>query len=663
MIFQTQITTKSTIITAQQKDQEQKETSEFNDKHPTSKFISLPSISSKTAKLVKSSTRDLNPSFETQVKEFYHFSKRTTITPRFSSVTPVPLLHTQVKDSSDEHYDFGFEDPTRALTDKEDVSGYTDFFTEKEYLFEQGDRASFEDTNVKEMRHNEVSENEQGYSIKYFTTMNTNKDLLHDASITKGNLNNKQNNEKYQIQNDIMTGWTTTPAPPLFHTELLETRFPRKSNIQKERSLSQVTARKVQDHELTSPSSQIKPQKLEEIQLLSKDEQPYDDENTFRLEKDNTVVVKTIYPSTDQNISYAGNESSDESFDTDNGYADNVEKDEAINNKIKLIPMANISSPSTTGQQWHSSLRTILKSIRNVTDFSSNYRYSTEEFEGDRELGKDLLLPKSIRKPGKFSKLEEGNKNITVKSSSQADQDKLQSLVPFNLNSIATAQFQTGKEYISLVDEDVSVLPLTTTTTTTPKPRSTRKPETFTIGGLLLKGKGDFYQTIGRNPKPILVTPPVSPDKRKTFVNGKEIKSVTWKTAKPPHELVLNTETKTNEEVKQSKDNIKDAKNAHQVNKEIDRHNGKRMNVLDSTIKYRRGQHKKTADENKEMARRKNGRPSNLKGKTVVSKPTTALPPHNTPIVQKKTNNKDIMWGKNHRPFLNDFVYIQENVK
>ena len=144
MIFQTQITAKPTIITVQRKDEEQKETSEFNDKHSTTLW---PSVSRKTAKLVQSSTRDLNPSFETQVKEFYHFSKRTPITPRFSSVTPGPFLHTQVKDSNEKHNNFGFEDPAVALTENKDVSGYIDFFTEKDYLVEQGDHASFEDTN------------------------------------------------------------------------------------------------------------------------------------------------------------------------------------------------------------------------------------------------------------------------------------------------------------------------------------------------------------------------------------------------------------------------------------------------------------------------------------------------------------------------------------
>ena len=663
MIFQTQITAKPTIITVQRKDEEQKETSEFNDKHSTTLW---PSVSSKTAKLVQSSTRDLNPSFETQVKEFYHFSKRTPITPRFSSVTPGPFLHTQVKDSNEKHNNFGFEDPAVALTENKDVSGYIDFFTEKDYLVEQGDHASFEDTNDNERSHNELKENERGYSIEYFTTMKKNKELLHGTSTTKQNINNKQNNEDHQIQNDIMTGWTSTPAPPLFHKELLETRFPRKSTVQKERSVNQVTETKIPYHEVHVSSLQMKPQKLEEIRLFSKDKPPRDVENTFRLEKDNTVVVKTIYSSIDKNISNAGNEfSEDNYFDTDSAHADYVEKDEGINSNITLISMTNTSSPSTTGQEWQSTPRTILNSMRHVTDSSTNYGHSTKEFKGGSKFGKDLILPKSITKPdpGKFSELDEGNKNLTAKWSDQADQGKLQSLVPFNLKSFATAQFQTGKEYISLVDEDVSVLPLTTTTTTTtPEPRSTRKPETFTIGGLLLKGKRDFYQTIGRNPKPILVTAPVSPDKRRASVHAKEIKSVTWKTEKPPKELVLNSESETNEEVKGSKDNVKDATTVQQSKKEIDRYDEKRMNVLDSTIKYKQGQHKKTAGGNEEILKRQSVRPSNLKGKTVVSKPTTTLPPRNTPIVQKKVNNKDIMWGKNHR-FKNHFCLDKSECK
>ena len=556
------------------------------------------------------------------------------------------------------------------MIEDKDVSRYTNYFTQKDYHVEQGDRRSFEDTNVSNTRQNQDSENEQGYSTKYSTTKRRkSKELLHITS-DEGNVN-KQNNEKHQIQND-MTGWTTTLAPRLFHQELSETRSPWKSIYQKERFVNRTTT--IPYHKVTLPSSQVKPEKLEEIRLfpssqtklhkleeiklVSEDKPPDDVVNLFRLEKDNTVVVKTIHSTKDENKINARNESPNEKFDTDSVYVDNVENDNNITNSTKWSPTVNASSPLATRQQWHTALKSILNSVRYVTESSSKNRHGTKKFEDSPELENDLLLPKSLRKPdsGTFNKLNNGNKNINAKWSDQDDQRRLQSLGPLNLKSFATAQFQTGKEYISLIDENVSVLPLTTTTTTIPEPRSTRKPETFTIGGLLLKGKGDFYQTIGRNPKPILVTPPVSPDKRKTSANTKGVKSVTWKTVRPPKELVLNSETERNKESDDGKDYAKEAKGAQH---EIVRHEGEHRNVLDSTIQHR--QHKKTTDGNKEIARRKTVRRSSLTGKTATNKPTTTLPPQNTAIVQKKasSSNKDIMWGKIYQ----SLQIIQETVR
>ena len=651
------MTVKPTVITVRSEVEEQKETSEFSGKYSTTEFTFRPTVRSKTTKPIQLSTQDLNTSFQTQVKEFFRFSKRSSVTPGFSSifstqgVTPPTLLHVQVKEPEEKDIDFGVGDSTREFEENIDVSGHTDFFTQKDNPVEQGDRGSFEDTNVNEMRHKKVSENEQEYFTKYYTTTNRrNKEFLH-STYTEGK---KYDNEKHEIQND-MTGWTTTAAPSTFHKEFLESSFPRKSSVQMERSVNRVPATSRSYHKVTLPSLETKPYKLEEIRLFSKNKLPHDVENQFRLEKNNTVVVKTIRSSKDEK-SNSQKEFSDQNFDRDIVHANNVENDEDINNNIRRLPITNISSPLITRQQWHSAPRTIL----NVTDSSSNYRNNTKELEDGTELGNYLLPPQSLRKSvqGKFDELAEGNKNIDVKWSDQDDEGKFQSLVPFNVKSLATAQFQTGKEYISLIDEDVSVLPLTTTTTTTAEPRSTRKPETFTIGGLLLKGKGDFYQTIGRNPKPILVTPPVTPDKRRTSVNAKEIKSVTWQTMKPPEDLVLNSETKRNNEVNEGKHFVKEAKNAQQSHEENDRYEEEHRNVLDSTIKYRHDQHKTTDNRNKEIFRSKNIRRNNLKEKTVVSKPTTTLPPHNTAIVQKEASNsnKDIMWGTKHPHFCPDII-------
>ena len=81
----------------------------------------------------------------------------------------------------------------------------------------------------------------------------------------------------------------------------------------------------------------------------------------------------------------------------------------------------------------------------------------------------DFFIPTKIREAsrGKLKELKIGNKTVDTPSSNQHGKHKVQSVVPFIAKSFATGQLQTGREYISLIDEtDTSHVLFTTTITT-----------------------------------------------------------------------------------------------------------------------------------------------------------------------------------------------------
>ena len=211
-----------------------------------------------------------------------------------------------------------------------------------------------------------------------------------------------------------------------------------------------------------------------------------------------------------------------------------------------------------------------------------------------------------------------------------------------------------------------------------PEPRSTRKPETFTIGGLLLKGNDDFYQTIGRNPKHIPFTTLVSPNNdrhnRKASPKTKGIKSVTWATAKPPKELVLNSNNvKINETGHHAADNIMNSENrtanegkgeavyaimkdeTAELERKAHDFTIKDQKAFDRKTEYRNGLKKINSEVDKKIALRSNDQyignkesSGNLKVENGGNSATTTRASKKTAVLQSKANtsNKDIMWGK-----------------
>ena len=537
----------------------------------------------------------------------------------------------------------------RTTTGNRDVSEINDFITEHGHLNEEKRKHGGKEihlTKIGEIRSNEVSENEQGYSTKYYATKTTNG--LSTRASRKENVSHTQQKEKDQIQNDL-TGWTITKAPPLFPSGFSETKSPWqttwKASNPNTRPINRVTATKIPYYKVTLPAIQTNPQTTDEIRLTGKEKAHNIFHNSHKLTKNSPVTVKTIPSFQDENKLYDYlNEDVDKTR-----FQESIDERDTINNNIEWLPVATASTPLATREQWHTALRTILNNMKYDTDHKGNYKPGSNKFMESQELGDDLHIPKSLRTParGMLMDLGEGNKNINGKWSTRDNHQKRQSLVPFNLKSFATGQFQPGREYISLIDEDIRLMSMTTTTTT-PEPRSTRKPEIFTIGGLLLKGKGDFYQTIGKNPKPIFVTPVLSSEKRaKHPAKKKKIKSVTWATAIPPKELVLNSEIMKNdyEEVDEGEYYVDNTEVSDDLYKDIDRYEGRHRNIFDSTIKHRYGLN---GGNQRETVKPKNiysGKPSS---KTTIKIATTTFSPRKTAIIQKKTNssNKDIMWGK-----------------
>ena len=675
-LFQTKPTIKRTIGTLKLTDEERKETMVFYPEFRT------------TTRSIEGGTSILNPSFETHVKEFFHFSQRISKKPGHVSsfttgstgkITPGSISNKYNKDlkSHDNVFlekgeEFDIEDSVfdknEELIDKE--HGKDDewrIVTKDDFIDKYKYTKSPKDSALNEITRNNISENEQGYSTRYHSTS---YNVSKQSDETPNNITKIHNDSL--IQNDL-TGWAITAASPLHYKTFSETSSPWertwRSTIRKERPINRVTATKIPYHKVTVQSrGRTSYEHERDIQQHSK---KYRNEDIGGLESD-TIAVGKIYSPGDADELYIKNESPKDKDNVHGNPKDNLESDDTI----EWLPVPTAPSPLATKEQWHTALMTTLNSMGPSKRPKNKYTSDVNDFEDISTFDNDMSIPKSIRNSftGELNELKRRNKNIDTQWSALEGQRNVQPVVPFNAKSFATGQFKTAREYISLIDEDdvslMSITPTTTTTiTTTSVPRSTRKPETFTIGGLLLKGKDDFYQTIGRNPKPILVTPPVTSNNAK---NGKSsdkansIKSVTWATVRPPKELVLNSNPEKNDKANDPfDDNTKYKREEHHniqkyntptLQNKLHRFPKNDKETFDKITKSKTRMHKISSELDKGIVLRRNKQRRNLNRHGAKSSAATIRPPRKTAVVQSKANssNKDIMYSKFYFKLLNN---------
>ncbi len=355
------------------------------------------------------------------------------------------------------------------------------------------------------------------------------------------------------------------------------------------------------------------------------------------------------------------------------------------NHKIKWLPLATATSAITTKKQMNGRSETVL-SHSNAGPEEKMFTHVTKK--GYTLPKNDIFIPKRIRNMirGTFQRVY--TPRDAIKGSYK--RQNIHSVLPIKSQSFATGQFQTAVEHISLLDETdrntfvTSIISTTTTTlppTTTSEPRSTRKPETITISGLF-PDSGDIWQTIGKNPKPILFTPSATtmrPLKRFNIGSkATDIKSISWATVEPLQELVVHSENdnlaeRVDKLTSHSSITTGDAKHSgmglsfrdntnhnktfgliKRVSNELETNN-KDM-VSQKKREYEKLLRKFEADlKKKNLLQEKDNfilsttlKGNSQKGK-IFNKQTTTLTPQRTAITQAKikhSSNKDIMWGK-----------------
>ena len=571
-----------------------------SDSLPTARVTQNLPRDSKTTDQIHDEHSNLPNSFETKVKEFFHFSRRTSKAPGNGSskaekgtaeATSKPMLRSHSKEPYNADYS---EDEEVDIKDSE------------VFLAQLENEGSF-NTRAWKFFANKEAEMDKESHIP--TSSDTGQNLATKVTeMVESTMKDNQVKGKEKVRlllNDLDGTPSTVINQGAHHLEESKNTWDYNSGV--ERPPNRVTATKIPYHKLTLP-----PRKP----LYRGRENPR-------------------YPhSSEDNDPHQGSSiARSRSFDTNQ---------EGVESESEQLPQPqrqvsgpiegrelNPTDPSlfATRSEWRTALMTLFNNVADKNNFDmEDYQ---ELFRG-KYPHNDLFIPQSILN---FTPDNE-EEAVRVHSSSQSAR-------PF-----ATGQFQTAREHISLVDEEINRITLKTktTTTTTPEPRLTRKPETFTIGGLLHKGKGDFYQTIVRNPKLVLATPP-GPNTNKGGGKYHSVKSVTWATVKPPKELVLNARAISNGG---KRDNLAKFQNplgrdSDQKYSELDLHkelleSRKRLlknGPIDENIALQKGT---------QTVRRKQA----TRLQTTV---TSTRAPQKTAIVQNKAKsaNKDIMWGECRR--------------
>ncbi len=357
------------------------------------------------------------------------------------------------------------------------------------------------------------------------------------------------------------------------------------------------------------------------------------------------------------------------------------------NHKIKWLPPLTAASPMTTKDQ---SMNTKLETVLRHNKFGPGDKMFTHVTKEGYMLPKnDVYIPKRIRNIIRGTLQRVYTPRDVIKGNNK--KPNFHSILPLKSQSFATGQFQTAVEHISLLDEAdrntfiTTIISTTTSTfpTTTSEPRSTRKPETITISGLF-PDTGDIWQTIGKNPKPILFTPSVTtkrhPNKFKIKSKATDIKSISWATAEPLQELVVHSENDNSPDGSSkatSLDSVGDTDD--KISLEGSAHESKMKNNETWGIMKRMGDQLETngkdmvSQKKKEYEKLLRKFEADLKKKNLLQEKdsdnfllsttpvaniyeekklntqTTTLTPQKTAITQAKikhSSNKDIMWGK-----------------